>query len=818
MSFEAVDENQLADLNNGSDSGGVENNAQSGGAGGYLILLMVWAAGIGLLTAVLYGSVWLFEQFDILSGNEPSPLPGIIITLLLGALVALPALWASRRTHRETIQAVLETWAAAGLLVVFFTPVRLAPVTAGQSGALLQIGCAVLFLMVARRLFPAPPSASATSPYWTAVVAAALVGSFWVVWGAAGSWLDTTLNLIAAMLLGWSVATIFRRRLLPTLRTTDEAIRGSVALGGLAMGAALAAIGGGFGTSGQQLILMVLLPALGWLLMGIAAFGRGERLAGGWAAVGLAVGLVAAAPMILVDQEELLLILNLGSQDVGYWAVQATVWGSLVALLLGLLAVVFARRLPKQSAGRLGRAAAATSVGLLATLYLWTGQPGFHGERLFVIMRDQTQWPKSEPAADYWAHRQTVYDDLVNQADTSQATIRATLDRYGVDYTPYYLANAMEVDGGPLLRLWLNSRPEVDRILVSPRLRPLPEPPPMTSDTADPPTEPQWNLTTIGAPQVWQTLGVTGKGIVIGQADSGAELSHPELTRSYRGNQSGGPAGDTYNWFDPWTGSAAPRDIGGHGTHTLGSIVGETVGVAPDATWIACVNLERNLGNPALYLDCLQFLFAPFPQNGDPLTDGRPDLGAHVFNNSWGCPEIEGCDPDALLAAVQALRAAGVFVVASAGNDGDACSTVSSPIALYDEVFSVGAVDIAGDIASFSSRGPVTVDGSGRTKPDIAAPGVDVLSSYPGGTYSVASGTSMAGPHVVGVVALLWSANPDLIGDIDRTEELITSTAHAYEANPGIAECGVPGVVPDNVVGYGLIDAFAAVQAALDSR
>ena len=227
------------------------------------------------------------------------------------------------------------------------------------------------------------------------------------------------------------------------------------------------------------------------------------------------------------------------------------------------------------------------------------------------------------------------------------------------------------------------------------------------------------------------------------------------------------------------------------------------------------MNLERNLGNPALYLDCLQFLFAPFPLGGDPLQDGRPDLGAHVLNNSWGCPVIEGCDPQALLAAVQALRAAGVFVVASAGNEGSACSTVQSPIALYDEVYSVGAVDNLGQVATFSSRGPVTADGSGRIKPDIAAPGVDVLSSYPGGTYSYSSGTSMAGPHVVGVVALLWSAAPELIGDIDGTEALINSTAQPYDPSLGPPECGDPGAIPNNVTGYGLIDAYAAVEAAL---
>ncbi len=206
-------------------------------------------------------------------------------------------------------------------------------------------------------------------------------------------------------------------------------------------------------------------------------------------------------------------------------------------------------------------------------------------------------------------------------------------------------------------------------------------------------------------------------------------------------------------------------------------------------------------------------MLAPFPQDGDPLHDGRPEWGAHVLNNSWGCPEIEGCDPTSLLPAVRALRAAGVFMVASAGNEGDACGSVRAPISLYDEVFSVGAMDEAHQIAPFSSRGPVTADGSGRVKPDVVAPGVGVLSAFPGGTYSYSDGTSMAGPHVVGVVALMWSANPALIGDIDATEHMLTATAEPIIAPP--SACDATAALPNNTTGYGLVDAYAAVAASV---
>jgi subtilisin family serine protease len=135
-------------------------------------------------------------------------------------------------------------------------------------------------------------------------------------------------------------------------------------------------------------------------------------------------------------------------------------------------------------------------------------------------------------------------------------------------------------------------------------------------------------------------------------------------------------------------------------------------------------------------------------------------------------------------------------------------------------------------------------DGSGRTKPDIVAPGVGVLSAFPGGTYEVSSGTSMAGPHVAGVVALMWSANPRLIGDIDATEAILVGTAWPFTGSlettlldmvPGAegrpdaardrAAMNASGIVcgrgleamPNDYAGYGYVDAYAAVRKALEA-
>ena len=287
---------------------------------------------------------------------------------------------------------------------------------------------------------------------------------------------------------------------------------------------------------------------------------------------------------------------------------------------------------------------------------------------------------------------------------------------------------------------------------------------------------------------------------------------HPALRDGYRGLN----GSDDYNWLDPWGGSSSPVDFGGHGTHTLGSVLGRGgIGVAPDAEWFACVNLQRNIGDPGEYLNCMQFMLAPYPQGGDPFHDGDPSRAAHVTNNSWGCPPLEGCDAEALLPAADALRAAGIYVVASAGNEGPFCGSVSDPIAIYGSVFSVGAVDGSGNMATFSSRGPVRVDGSNRGKPDIAAPGVDIISSFPGSTYQREQGTSMAGPHVVGVVALMWSANPNLIGDIAGTSRILQETARPYQ---GTQEGCFTGAMPNDAYGYGLVDAYAAVKRAQEGR
>jgi subtilisin family serine protease len=323
---------------------------------------------------------------------------------------------------------------------------------------------------------------------------------------------------------------------------------------------------------------------------------------------------------------------------------------------------------------------------------------------------------------------------------------------------------------------------------------------------------------------------------VIGGQDTGYDWQHPALINQYRG-WNGTAADHNYNWHDaihennPKTppgndcgfDSPQPCDDHGHGTHTMGTMVGDDggnnqIGMAPDAQWIGCRNMEQGWGAPATYAECYEWFVAPYPEGGNSMVDGVPAKAPHVINNSWSCPVSEGCtDPDILKDVVENVRAAGIVTVHSAGNSGPSCSTVHEPAAIYDASFSVAATyydeQIASDvIAGFSSRGPVTKGDNNPAKPDISAPGVGIQSSLRGGSYGFMSGTSMAAPHVAGLVGLLVAAQPGLVGNVDALEQAIMESAVPLYTSQG---CGgdEPDSLPNHVYGWGRIDAKKAHEA-----
>ena len=778
----------------------------------------VW---IVLVTFATHGIAWFADQMMLIEGVPMPWFAWPLISWAHGLALALPVAPLVIFTRAPRFRATYRVWGVAIGYLFVLGLVRAVPSLWNQAAALAQI--VLSLVLVGRLLILARLRERKLAWQWGALAPALslapLITLPSLAWGALGSPLDTLLNLLAGLSLGLFAGILLGLLLFQPLAEHTSGSGWDIAFGGLAAGVALLILGSGFGFNGSQLLLMISLPPLGFVVAGASRFAGSSADApdrfpsaslGGcttWLPIAALVGLVAAAPLMFVDPEELTLLL--GENEILSWALKAAGLSLVLAWMVGLVLWALRTRIngPLRLILSLSMLIVTWLGGLL--IYFFVGQPGFYGEQLFVILRDQADLSQAPSIADRDERLRYVYTMLTRHADGTRADLRATLDLAHAQYRPYYLVNAIEVNGGPILRAYLSRQPEVDRILDSQHLRPLPAPAPISPGNEPAPAQPQWNITSIGADRVWKEFGITGQGIVVGQSDSGMQGDHPALREGYRGRN----GQDDYNWLDPWNHTRKLSDIGGHGTHTLGSILGRGgIGVAPEAEWFGCVNLARNLGNPARYLDCMQFMLAPYPHSGDPFKDGDPTHAAHVINNSWGCPPIEGCDANALAPAVNALRAAGIFVVASAGNEGPRCGSVSDPIAIYDAAFSVGAVDRFGNIASFSSRGPVTVDGSGRIKPDILAPGVDVLSSLPGNAYGPNSGTSMAGPHVVGVVALMWSAQPKLIGDIHRTEQILIETARPDTGLQG--NCSNGGR-PNNDAGYGSVDAYAAVKAAL---
>jgi serine protease AprX len=300
----------------------------------------------------------------------------------------------------------------------------------------------------------------------------------------------------------------------------------------------------------------------------------------------------------------------------------------------------------------------------------------------------------------------------------------------------------------------------------------------------------EWNVQMIHAPDLWSN-GWTGSGIVVAGFDTGVDVQHPDLGSRWRGG--------TNSWFDPNGQHATPFDASGHGTQTMGLIIGGSasgtaIGVAPGATWIAA-KIFNDAGQATLsgIHQAFQWVLDP---DGDPATDDLPD----VVNNSWGFPSLSGTCYQEFANDIAILRAAGIGVVFSAGNEGAALGTSESP-ANNPGSLSVGAVDQTETVAVFSSRGPSACDGS--IFPKLSAPGVSVKTSdltFGGvvpNSYIVVSGTSFSAPAITGAMTLLLGAHPSAA--LDAVETALKTTA---------VDLGLAG--PDNDTGYGLPDLVAA--------
>ncbi|WP_225802979.1 S8 family serine peptidase [Streptomyces sp. NK15101] len=432
----------------------------------------------------------------------------------------------------------------------------------------------------------------------------------------------------------------------------------------------------------------------------------------------------------------------------------------------------------------------------------------------FVVLEGEADLTAARKQRTHAKAATAAYTALKSHAESSQKSLTSFLDGEKVGHKDYWIANTVQVTGDQDLVDELAARSDVKSIVEAKTFK-LDDietsgagvTQTRTSSSGDAAgTTPEWGIADIKADQVWNQYQDRGEGIVIANIDTGVQHNHPDLVKQYRGNNGDGTFTNDYNFYDA-TGdcatSSTPCDNNGHGTHTMGTMVGKNgIGVAPNAKWIAAKGCGTSECAQEDLLAAGQWILAPTDRNGQ---NPRPDLAPNIVNNSWG--NTGGTDPfyqDVL----DAWDAAGIFEAFAAGNEGNGvtCSTTDPPGAMASS-YGVGAYDSAGRIARFSGFGPSRVDGS--AEPNITAPGVDVRSTWPGSSYNTEDGTSMATPHVAGAVALLWSAAPSLIGDIDETRRLLDEGAR------DVADTHCGGTAgSNNVWGEGKLDILASIDKA----
>ena len=404
---------------------------------------------------------------------------------------------------------------------------------------------------------------------------------------------------------------------------------------------------------------------------------------------------------------------------------------------------------------------------------------------VIVILNEQLN-VRGVGGRDRRERRRNILAALRNTGDRTQVGLRVTLRLLKArgdvsSYTPLWIMNAIAVTGNQTAINLLAQQPGVKSIVLD---QSIPGPERVGQASASSPVEP--NIALVNAPALWD-LGYQGQGIVVANMDTGVDYTHPDLNAQWRGG--------TNSWYDPYgQHPTTPVDFNGHGTWTMGVMVGRaaggtSIGIAPQASWIAVkIFNDSNSGTVSAIHQGFQWLLDP---DNNPLTDDAPD----VVNNSWtfGTP---GCDlsfePD-----LQALVASDIIPIFAAGNYGPAGSTSASP-ANNPDALAVGATNNSDGMYAYSSRGPTSCGQGGPViYPAIVAPGVSIRSSDLYSGYYTASGTSLAAPHVSGATALLLNAFPAL-SVVDLRAALVSSAL----------DRGVAG--PDNAYGNGRIDILAA--------
>ncbi|GAA5221763.1 S8/S53 family peptidase [Membranihabitans marinus] len=447
----------------------------------------------------------------------------------------------------------------------------------------------------------------------------------------------------------------------------------------------------------------------------------------------------------------------------------------------------------------------------------------------FLIFNSQVEAIEIDDNLKKEQKAEIVYNHLSSISQTTQSSIIDSLIQWNIPFKSFYIVNAIKVkiDSHHLESLTRDSAISTVVPDFTVAVSQITEP---TFNVRSSEKYLNWAIEKIGADQVWKQ-GYTGRNVVIGGQDTGYEWDHYLLKNKYRGWISNDSADHNYHWYDAIAGpnpihrdsanipentpcgfgNLSPCDDNGHGNHTmgiaLGSGNGDSSGIAPGAQWIGVRVMDRGYGQLSTYLSGLQWFLAPTDIYGN---HPRPELAPDVIINSWSCPLVEGCRANnfyLLDSAINRLTESGVFVVVSAGNEGrNGCESLTTYPAIFENSFTVGASTESDSIADFSNRSPNIENG---VKPEVVAPGVGIQSAFLNGQLKTLSGTSMSGPVVAGVVALIIEANPSLAGKVDKIRKILIESTYEIEDNP----CG-PMASPNSVYGYGRIDAFKAVQLA----
>jgi subtilisin family serine protease len=432
-----------------------------------------------------------------------------------------------------------------------------------------------------------------------------------------------------------------------------------------------------------------------------------------------------------------------------------------------------------------------------------------------------------------WDERgQFVMDTLQEAARASQSDVKAYLDKQGVSYQSFWIDNVIVVDSSTSQVFnQLMSFPEIQSLKAR-----------RTMGVIEPEREPvtehlfaiESNLTHINADDVW-TMGYEGQGVTIANIDTGVRYTHQAVNAQYRGNLGGGVYEHNYNWFDPYGDHpTAPADDNGHGTHTMGTMVGDDggsnqTGVAPGASWMACRACNTSSCTDAALLACAQFVTAPTDLAG---ANADPAKRPVAVNNSWG--DCSTSYDNWYQGVVDAWQAAGIFPIFSNGNASNCgyseppgLNTVGNP-ARYGNVTGVGSSGQSnGQYATHSNWGPTdnldTINPSpadafgAALKPQVVAPGENIRSSVntSDSSYESWAGTSMSAPHVTGLVALIVEAAPCLAGEYATIETILEDTAVAIPYSTGGSPAPPAGNAVNYATGHGEIDALAAVNMAL---